>query len=170
MQLSWVRLRECQCQCHELQYREKHTCKIDATFRQLMLKNFLMSWERVLGDGTMTLLLRSVRMLMNLGSAMMENGWWRYTTQRASFIRSLGAEYVEPWANKAMAWKAAESEGSQPSAWQTKLLVLLLCWVRKTLMDGWLEMGDRLVFRHNFNHIKETYCLHTKTYLTEAPS
>jgi hypothetical protein len=114
--------------------------------------------------------LRSVRMSMNSGSATMENGRWRCTTQRASFIRSLGAEYVEPWANEAMAREAAESEGSQPSAWRTKLLVLSSCRARETLMDGWLEMGDMLVFRCNLNHIKETYRLHTKTYLTEAPS
>jgi hypothetical protein len=50
----------------------------------------------------------------------------------------LGAEYVEPCKKEAIAQEAAESEGSQPSAWHTRLLVLLSCRTHETLMEGWL--------------------------------
>lgn len=80
---------------------------------------------------------------MNLGSATMANGRWCRTTQSASFIRSLGAEYVEPLEKEAMTREAAESEGSQLSAWRTKLLVLSSCRARETLIDGWLKISDK---------------------------
>jgi hypothetical protein len=79
---------------------------------------------------------------MNSGSATMANGRWRRTAQRASFIRSLGAEYVEPYAKEVIAREAGESEGLQLSAWRTRLLVLSSCRARETLMDGWLKINE----------------------------
>jgi hypothetical protein len=97
----------------------------------------------------MTLLLRLVRILINLGSATMANGRWHRTAQRASFIRSLSAKYVKPCTNEVMAWETEELEGSQPSVWCTRLLVLSSCQVCETLMDGWLNIDDMLMLVRN---------------------
>jgi len=119
--------------------RKKPTCRIAATLTRLIVNISLTSLKRVVGEGTITLLLRSVRISMNSGSATMANGRWRRTAHNASFMRNFGAEYEEPCANAAMAWAAAESTGSQLSAWRTRLLVLSSCRARDTLMEGWLR-------------------------------
>jgi hypothetical protein len=87
----------------------------------------------------------------------MANGQWRRTAQRTSFIRNLGAEYVEPCAKEAMAREAAELEGLQPLAWHTRLLVLSSCRACETLMDGWLKidgMSLMSILIRNLNHIR----------------
>jgi len=119
--------------------QKKPTCRIAATLTRLIVNISLTSLERVVGEGTITLLLRSVMISMNSGSATIANGRWRQTIHNASFMRSFGAEYEEPCANEAMARATAESTGSQLSAWHTRLLVLSSCRARDTLMEGWLS-------------------------------
>ena len=68
------------------------TCKIPTTVARLIWNISFTSRETVLHNGTLTLLLRSIKISISSSSSTIENGLWQRATHNASLTWNFGYE------------------------------------------------------------------------------